>query len=213
MDVQIIDQCAAKPELLGQLVGQGKPLTFNLHTPTERRLLSDLIQASGARVLQLQHRLIRSAHLPTYLQQVASSRKQHIDDADIEKRFQQEDPLDILPTTLFLGPLWRPEATVVAQEQILIAAASLLMYHSRHGAFPARLETAVPHSFDPFSGHALRYRREGNGFVIYSVGESGDLDPDRSDIKPGQEASYFRYPGGRSSPTSPSAGAARRAGR
>lgn len=57
----------------------------------------------------------------------------------------------------------------------LAAAASL--YRAQRGSFPATLEdlaAVLPDPpRDPFTGTPYRYRREGEGFVIYSVGRNG----------------------------------------
>jgi hypothetical protein len=44
------------------------------------------------------------------------------------------------------------------------------------GALPAKLPNFDKISIDPFTGHRLIYRREGNGFIVYSVGRDGNDD-------------------------------------
>jgi|GEM_PF-1848108 len=51
----------------------------------------------------------------------------------------------------------------------------LLAYHSRFGSYPATLEELVSKlkwrtAADPFSGKPFVYRRQGRGFVLYSIG-------------------------------------------
>lgn len=54
-----------------------------------------------------------------------------------------------------------------AQKRMLSASFDLREQHAREGAYP---ETAKNLPLDPFDGKPLRYKREGKGFVLYSVG-------------------------------------------
>jgi hypothetical protein len=68
------------------------------------------------------------------------------------------------------------KAADTAAARITRAAASLLEYKGTHGAPPARIDVAVtPPAIDPFSDRPLGYRREGSGFVVYSVGQTGQF--------------------------------------
>jgi hypothetical protein len=56
------------------------------------------------------------------------------------------------------------------------AAVALALFRARHGRFPDRLDELVPEVLpdvpqDPWAERPLRYRREGSGFVVYSIGE------------------------------------------
>ena len=82
-----------------------------------------------------------------------------------------------------------------AQAAVVRSAASLLAWKQRHGAFPDTLNQAmktVP--MDPFDGKPLRYRREGAGFVVYSVGETGKFDGGMPARKPDSYETVFHYP-------------------
>jgi hypothetical protein len=62
-----------------------------------------------------------------------------------------------------------------ARSRITRGELALRMYHLDHGQFPERLEDLVPDYLpavpeDPFSGHPLVYRRQADGYVLYSVG-------------------------------------------
>jgi hypothetical protein len=51
-------------------------------------------------------------------------------------------------------------------------------HHQEHGQWPSELLELVPAYFpavpiDPFSGKTLVYRRQGDEFLLYSVGEDG----------------------------------------
>src|SRR5207244_1431542 len=95
--------------------------------------------------------------------------------------------------------------TVQARGAVLSAAAALLVYKARHGAFPDRMEGALAElPLDPFAGRPLRYRREGEGFVVYSVGPTGNFDGGRPDGEKPKDQAFFRYP---APPPPPSGGA------
>jgi hypothetical protein len=61
------------------------------------------------------------------------------------------------------------------------AAVALRLYRLKHGAYPDTLNALAPELLpdvpkDPFTGANLIYRREGQGFVVYSVGLNGKDD-------------------------------------
>jgi len=65
-------------------------------------------------------------------------------------------------------------------EQVEIAD-QLGAWKRQNGSYPERLDMLIsdslePLPLDPFSGEAYRYRREGEGFVLYSVGPDGKDD-------------------------------------
>jgi hypothetical protein len=79
-------------------------------------------------------------------------------------------------------------------EDAVMAGAALLAYRARHTAFPDRLEEALPAAaLDPFSGRPFRYRREGDGFVVFSVGAVGTFDGGEPGAKIDSREVYFRY--------------------
>jgi hypothetical protein len=86
-----------------------------------------------------------------------------------------------------------------SKEAVAVAGAMVLAFHSKSKVWPERLEQIEANlkkriPADPFTGTPLKYRREPNGFVIYSVGEEGKFDGGMpGKIIPGREA-YFRYP-------------------
>jgi len=68
-------------------------------------------------------------------------------------------------------------ASAMAKAEMTMTAMSLFRHKLAHGAFPATLAECdakfLPlQPIDSFSGKALLYRPEGNGFVLYSVGEN-----------------------------------------
>ncbi len=81
-----------------------------------------------------------------------------------------------------------------ATAEVTRAGAFLLAWKAKHGAFPEKLDGAsMPKFVDPFDGKPLRYRREGAGFVVYSVGATGKFTGGPPDQKAGNET-RFRYP-------------------
>ena len=59
------------------------------------------------------------------------------------------------------------------------------LYKSRTGLYPASLEELVPGiltevPIDPFTGKPFVYRREGEGFIVYSLGSNQKDDGGRS---------------------------------
>jgi hypothetical protein len=73
---------------------------------------------------------------------------------------------------------WR-QCTYQAEHEVGVAQArtvlSLRQYESDHGTYPDTLEALVPDHLDgtpidSFSGEPLNYRRDADGFVLYSVG-------------------------------------------
>jgi len=59
------------------------------------------------------------------------------------------------------------------------------LYKNRNGAYPENLEALVPGilsdvPIDPFTGKPLVYRREGEGFIVYSLGSNEKDDGGRS---------------------------------
>ena len=85
-------------------------------------------------------------------------------------------------------------ASIQAQEEVTRAGAFALAWKAKHGAFPEKLDGASSPKFvDPFDGKPLRYRREGAGFVVYSVGATGKFTGGAPDQKADKET-RFRYP-------------------
>jgi len=73
------------------------------------------------------------------------------------------------------------EATIVASRTGLACR----LYKSRTGQYPENLEALVPGilkevPIDPFTGKPFVYRREGEGFIVYSLGSNEKDDGGRS---------------------------------
>lgn len=113
--------------------------------------------------------------------------------AEYEK---DKDPMHTLTLILFQAYPQNDErqARLQAMVEVTRAGAFALSWKARHGAFPEKLDGASSPKFvDPFDGKPLRYRREGAGFVVYSVGATGKFTGGTPDQKAGNET-RFRYP-------------------
>jgi hypothetical protein len=85
--------------------------------------------------------------------------------------------------------------TAQARERCVTAAAGILAYHARHGAFPDRLEGELAKlPPDPFTNRPLPYRRERAGFAVSSVGPPHDVAQNPSGDAPAGGPIQFRYP-------------------
>lgn len=91
--------------------------------------------------------------------------------------------------------LVQKRAFVTADAAVTRTAAALLEYRASHGSFPPTLDKAVsPTPIDPFDLNPLRYRREGAGFVVYSVGPTLHFDGGMPSAPPLHTEATFRYP-------------------
>src|SRR5205823_3939096 len=93
-----------------------------------------------------------------------------------------------------LGPMITKAIQARAQEEAIIAGAAVLAYRGRRGAFPIRLEQAVSRAPDPFGTGSLKYRREGDVFVVYGVGRDGNFGGSKPGMRKVRDQAYFRYP-------------------
>jgi hypothetical protein len=98
-----------------------------------------------------------------------------------------------------LSPVFEQAAAKRAQDEAIAStvrcAAALLVWKRKNGRFPEQLGDVVdPVPTDPFDLKPLRYRREGNGFVVWSVGEKLTFDGGDGKTKPTGHDVLFRYP-------------------
>lgn len=87
---------------------------------------------------------------------------------------------------------------MAADVRMVRAGLGLLRYRRLHGEFPPTLDALqLEGLIDPFDGKPLRYRREAEGFVVYSVNE--DLkDNGGAERQPKQKTDFdrvWRFPG------------------
>ncbi len=87
------------------------------------------------------------------------------------------------------------QAQIRALVDVTRAGAAVLVWAAAHHSIPSDLSQvlkSVPP--DPFDLQPLRYRREGAGFVVYSVGPTGKFDGGTPSALPDSSVSLFRYP-------------------
>jgi hypothetical protein len=105
-----------------------------------------------------------------------------------------------------LGRIRTIYCQMAAETRITRAGMALLQYRAAHGAFPATLDALnLDGLSDPFTQGPLHYRAEGEGFILYSVGEDqkdngGTPKPVRRDADPRKQrhAEYdilWHFPG------------------
>lgn len=89
----------------------------------------------------------------------------------------------------------KKQAQLEAKVAVIRTAAALFAWKRQHGAWPQALAEALPHvPADPFDGSPLRYRKEGGGFVAYSIGPTGKFGGGSAAAKPDAQECCFRYP-------------------
>jgi hypothetical protein len=99
------------------------------------------------------------------------------------------DALTSRLTNWTVGDKW-VHARRAADLQMTRAGLALLQYKQAHGQFPPTLDAlGLDGLIDPYTGKPLLYRPEGEGFVVYSVGEDlkdngGTPRPERQDPDP-----------------------------
>lgn len=70
-----------------------------------------------------------------------------------------------------------------AKVKVFRAGIALIQYRQAKGTFPNTLaELGQPGLIDPFTGESLIYRKDGDGFVVYSV--DADMKDDNGRVKP-----------------------------
>lgn len=177
---------ALGPGYLKSFLGNGSPGKVQMAT----RQWNDYIDDNGSVLLQRERRAIIAAGLHYWLS------------APILHAIGRETMADVNPShlvALTFGFEIELEAERQAETEaaagITRSAAALLVWRSRHGAYPSNLAPAIsPVPVDPFDGRPLRYRREGRGFVVYSIGTTGKSTGGTPTRKPGRYDILFRYP-------------------
>jgi hypothetical protein len=118
-------------------------------------------------------------------------------DAALEKAIKDSGPLRYTVAQM----LTTNKAKFASRQTVIKASAAitdtstrLLIFKSKTHSFPASLSALPNIPLDPFTGKPFKYRREGAGFVLYSVGEDGDFDGGTPAAKPKKYQSMFRYP-------------------
>jgi hypothetical protein len=160
-------------------------------TSQERRMWDRLIDSAEASYIQRLRRIIASGGA-TYAARAALLKQM-----DRHDKAQPNNPLCRIywdEYSVIAGTNTQRERQC-AREDAVMAGAALLAYRAHHAAFPDRLEEAmsVP-PLDPFSGQFLKYRREGDGFAVFSVGAEGAFGGGEPGTRIDTRQVYFRYP-------------------
>ena len=152
------------------------------HYPNDRKLAAArFFDMNDAHYIAWMRRIIRVADLP-YPQALAGIRSVLAEAKDVEKQLDYRIAAGIIGTMAKLPAL---AARQIASAEAVRAAAAVLVWKAQHGKLPDTLAEAVSQpAVDPFDLKPLRYRTEGSGFVIYSVGETGKFDGGKLDVRP-----------------------------
>jgi hypothetical protein len=176
------------PASLGQFAGDSSPDAATLHMNPQA--WNAFLDANGAYMLHQMRTSINAAKRP-FLEATPILRS-------LDAQTMQGKSLTHLLAVIILPQFAlgaEKRASIQALADTVRAAAAVLAWKARHGAFPATLAqalTTVP--TDPFDGKPLRYRQEGTGFVLYSVGKDGTFDGGTPDKQPSSRDVVFRYP-------------------
>jgi hypothetical protein len=109
---------------------------------------------------------------------------------NFQARFDQLEE-QRLPLTMGLLPMLRMAVTRRACRQVYLAqmllGIELEMHRRSTGSYPDSLAELKPTYFkelpvDPFSGQPFHYRKEGKGYLLYSVGENGKDEEGLKDV-------------------------------
>ena len=174
-----------------------EPLKSPKLGPSEQKAFADFVDAGEADYLDAMIRASKALGKPL------AERRRLLLEIETELDSAPPNPVHIfrlitLGTLITLATLERIETSGALQEarqHVLLAGAALLAYRAEHSGFPERLDQAMEKpANDPFTGKPLQYRREGEGFVVYSVGESGEFDGGTPGEKVEGRQAYFRYP-------------------
>ena len=97
---------------------------------------------------------------------------------DLDREVEGLPPWFILSRLLMpaVRPIREKMECLLAETRMAGLALALNEFRRREGRYPDLLDGVAPadEMTDPFSGEPLRYRREGEGFVLWSVGPQGD---------------------------------------
>jgi len=150
---------------------------------------NNFMDQSGLKLIRRTRRIIDAVDLP-FLEAHAVYAAI---DTEVEKG--RDDTNLVSAILLPLTDMSENRARDTARAEETRAAAAVLVWKARHGTFPETLDIVMnPAPVDPFDGKPLRYRREGAGFVVYSVGKDGKFDGGTSDKKSTTAYLAFHYP-------------------
>jgi hypothetical protein len=128
--------------------------------------------------------LVAAQELPTYKQRAAAMKAVETEAASYQNFFDiGEDMVKILAPSMGKTEILQERDSI--NHDLATVALALRIYREEHGTFPESLGQLVPGVLDamPTDGFAenasFHYRREGKGYVLYSVGDDGKDDGGR----------------------------------
>ncbi len=164
-------------------------------SPAEEKIVSDAIDAQQANYLSDVRRMVATVNAPTKERRAVYASLLDAS-APSARNGARTMSFILLPDGQKLD---EDDLRLKTREAVTLAAAVVLSEKARTGAYSGKL----PQEFaDPFTNKPLGYRREGDGFVVYSAGPTGHFDGGKPGEKVAGQESLFRYPVAPAPPTS-----------
>ena len=177
MGIDLVTQMAKDPTVLQRVMGKKPTLGDRLKAMFAR----PMVHAMGVRYLAVMGKYVVYAGKPWH------EVKEKVAEVDEEIRKAKRDPNNALVAALTpaLGKAAKANDAGIARGGCARIAVALRRFRLKHKRYPDKLAALVPEFLkklpkDPFSGRDYVYRREGKGFVVYSVGGNG-IDDDGDD--------------------------------
>jgi len=152
---------------------------------------NDILNRSGMYLLVELNKIGKAADLPY---PTAFAREKKLEAAQDE---EPQSPRRLVCAVLLLktSDLVTKRAMIIATARATRAGAAVLSYRAAHGSLPATLSSAMSSvPVDPFDLKPMRYRREGDGFVVYSTGPTLEYDGGTAGEATAKGEVAFRYP-------------------
>ena len=152
---------------------------------------NDILNRSGMYLLVELNKIGKAVDLPF---PTAFAREKALEAAQEQ---EPQSPRRLVCAILLLktSDIVSKRAMIIATARATRAGAAVLSYRAAHGSLPATLSDAMPSvPADPFDLKPMRYRREGDGFVIYSVGPTLEYDGGTAGEAIAKKEIAFRYP-------------------
>jgi hypothetical protein len=182
--------------LLWKLYGSGRtadpPDVLQKYPQYGNPLANQLLDANQAYYLSEMRPLIAACEKPYALDRPLL---QHLD--TLSARESRNPGRQLAAPGLILGGLLTLTVHARAAEETIMAGATILAYKGQQGRFPESLAELGTTTFpDPFGSGVLKYRREVEGFVVYSVGPDGNFDGSQPGAPIDRHQAFFRFPSG-----------------
>ncbi|HUU42400.1 MAG TPA: hypothetical protein VMX57_01385 [Planctomycetota bacterium] len=173
MGIELIEASVKDPGALKQVLGEEPTWADRV----KGWFAGPVLYAAGLKYLDVMEDYVTLAAKPTH--EVKDKVAALMDRIEKEKRNPNNMFVGILLPALEKAGLAYDGG--IARMQCTRLALALRLYRMKHDAYPDKLDALVPDCFDklpvdPFSGKGYLYRREGKGFVVYSVSGNGTDD-------------------------------------